>query len=467
MYLGIITVKQIMKQFPGRGRNYLTSLIFLISVISRFAAAGQNLILNGSMTSQKGADVVAPGWVKSYNSPLNTPDINDTAGPLLTTAGINWAGGTPIASPDSGTWQNTYTGEGVKQVINGITVGAIYYFSYYYTSQGITTFPNNISPPNVTIAGASGYENPDYSGTIFQWNSYCGTLIADSASIVIKASGPLNIQAYLAYDGFCLSQTPLAFTQISQQPANISVCDSGAASFRIQAPGSTEYNWEVNNGSGWAYLSNGDPYRGTNTDRLAITNATQSMNNYRYRCYIKGGTCPVYSSSAALTVLPLPVPLLEVNASSPQICSGDSITITAGSGYQAYLWNNSSNTSTITVNQAGDYWVDVTDSNNCSGKDSITILPCEKFYIPNAFTPNGDGINDFFRPVIFGNVINYEFNVYSRWGQLVFQSTDITKGWDGSLNGFNQNSGIFAWNCIFQVEGQKQEDKKGLVVLIR
>lgn len=94
-------------------------------------------------------------------------------------------------------------------------------------------------------------------------------------------------------------------------------------------------------------------------------------------------------------------------------------------------------------------------------------MPCEKFYIPNAFTPNGDGINDFFKPVIFGNVINYEFNVYSRWGHLVFQSTDITKGWDGSLNGFNQNSGIFAWNCIFQVEGQKQEDKKGLVVLIR
>jgi hypothetical protein len=209
-------VKQIGKQLPGHGRNHFTSLIFLISVISRLTAAGQNLIVNGSMTSQKGADVVAPSWVKPYNSPLNTPGINDTAGSLLTTARINWAGGTSIASPEGGTWQNTYTGEGVKPVINGITVGAIYYFSYYDTSQGITTFPNNISPPNVTIAGASGYENPHYSGTIFQWNSYCGALIADSAGIVITTAGSLNIQAYLAYDGFYLSQTPLAYIQISQ-----------------------------------------------------------------------------------------------------------------------------------------------------------------------------------------------------------------------------------------------------------
>jgi hypothetical protein len=233
VYLGLTTEEQIMEQLPARRHNSLTSLLLSISVISCFTAAGQNLIVNGSMTSAKGADVVAPGWVKSYNNPINTPDVNDTAGPLLSTAGINWAGGTPISSPDGGTWQNTYSSEGFQQVINGITVGAIYYFSYYYTSQGFTTFPNNISPPNVTVAGATGYENPDYSGTIFQWNSYCGALIADSTSIVITASGPLNIQAYLAYDGFYLSQTPLAFTQITEQPANTSVCDSGAASFSI------------------------------------------------------------------------------------------------------------------------------------------------------------------------------------------------------------------------------------------
>jgi gliding motility-associated-like protein len=217
----------------------------------------------------------------------------------------------------------------------------------------------------------------------------------------------------------------------------------------------------VNNGSGWAYLSDGEPYSGTHTDRLAISNATQGKDNYQYRCFIKGGTCPVYSSPAALTVLPLPIPSLEVNAASPQICSGDSIAITAGSDYQTFLWNNSSNNSTITVNQPGDYWVEVTDSNNCSGKGSITILSCENFYIPNAFTPNGDGINEMFKPVISGNIINYEFNIYSRWGQLVFQSTDLTKGWDGYANGFLQNSGIFVWNCSFRVEGQKQKIKRG------
>jgi hypothetical protein len=65
----------------------------------------QNLIANGSMTSVKGADLVAPSWSKySTNGyDANTADINDSSGPLISTPGYYWTGGVPTASPDGGT----------------------------------------------------------------------------------------------------------------------------------------------------------------------------------------------------------------------------------------------------------------------------------------------------------------------------------------------------------------------------
>jgi hypothetical protein len=112
--------------------------------------------------------------------------------------GLNWEGGVPLLSPDGGTWQNTFTSEGVMQTIDGITPGVTYYFRYYYATQGITQFSTGTCAPNVTIHGATGYVNPDFSGTLFNWNTYCGVLIADLTSITIVAAGPQNGGGYLA-----------------------------------------------------------------------------------------------------------------------------------------------------------------------------------------------------------------------------------------------------------------------------
>jgi gliding motility-associated-like protein len=65
-----------------------------------------------------------------------------------------------------------------------------------------------------------------------------------------------------------------------------------------------------------------------------------------------------------------------------------------------------------------------------------TIISFERsFYAPNAFTPNHDGKNDLFRPLIYGNVLQYKFIVYNRWGQQVFASTQLMQGWDGTVGG--------------------------------
>lgn len=455
------------KPIPNSNTILLRGLAAVLFITLHHYANGQNLIVNGSMTSNKGSDVVAPGWVLSDNSVTNTPDINDSSGEVLTTQGYVWAGGAPVPSPDGGTWQNTFTGEGVKQVIDGTTVGAIYYFNYYYTAQGITNFLGIGALPNVIINGATGYINPDFSGIPFVWKQYCGALIADSTSIVITVTGSINGGAYMAYDGFYLSQMPLSYPQITQQPLNDSVCENSSTDFTVQASEGSEYFWEANDGHGWFYLTDISPYLHSATNSLIIGNASIGMNNYQYRCYIVGATCPIYSSIATLKVFPSPSPSLTVNAASPEICRGVMLTIKAGSGYKTYVWNDNSTGSAMAIDKPGLFWVQVTDSNNCSGRDSIYIQPCEKFYIPNAFTPNNDGHNDILKPTVFGNVIGYHFSVYNRWGQLVFQTSDLNKGWDGRLDGIPQPTGTYVWNCRFQQVGKKQEDKEGAVLLVR
>jgi gliding motility-associated-like protein len=85
------------------------------------------------------------------------------------------------------------------------------------------------------------------------------------------------------------------------------------------------------------------------------------------------------------------------------------------------------------------------------------------FYIPNAFTPNNDGRNDVFRPLIYGSVVNYNFAVYNRWGQQVFMSADWMKGWDGTVRGAPQPAGAFVWYCVYQLQGQEVQTQRGTV----
>ena len=90
------------------------------------------------------------------------------------------------------------------------------------------------------------------------------------------------------------------------------------------------------------------------------------------------------------------------------------------------------------------------------------------FFVPNAFTPNADGRNDIFLPkgVLFGSS-NYEFRVWTRWGELVFTSNDPALGWDGRYKGSDSPGGGYLWDASFINAEGGQERFKGGVVLLR
>ena len=152
------------------------------------------------------------------------------------------------------------------------------------------------------------------------------------------------------------------------------------------------------------------------------------------------------------------------------ICSYGSISLNAQGGYQNYLWSNNQNTPSINITNAGLYWLQVTDNSNCRGRDSILVASkdCLKgFYIPSAFSPNNDGKNDLFKPLLFGNVTNYQLIIYNRYGQVIFKTTDAARGWDGTINGTIQNGNAFVWACTYQFAGEPQQVKRGTVLLVR
>lgn len=138
--------------------------------------------------------------------------------------------------------------------------------------------------------------------------------------------------------------------------------------------------------------------------------------------------------------------------------------------YKNYLWNTGDITKEVLVNSFGNYFLTVTDLNGCKGKDSIAVKKkkCPNvFFIPNAFSPDNNGKNDFFKPTIKGNILNYNFKVYNRYGNIIFTTNNSNLGWNGNINGVKQNMGVFTWICSYQFEDSLQKIEKGTVLLLR
>ena len=107
-------------------------------------------------------------------------------------------------------------------------------------------------------------------------------------------------------------------------------------------------------------------------------------------------------------------------------------------------------------------------------KSYAANTPQCKLITPNAFTPNDDGVNDFFKLSISNDceTSSYSFKIYDRWGRLVFEAIDPTSEWDGTYDGQQLKEGVYLWQASVRWAGEslaesKSESKKGTLVLIR
>jgi gliding motility-associated-like protein len=157
-----------------------------------------------------------------------------------------------------------------------------------------------------------------------------------------------------------------------------------------------------------------------------------------------------------------PLPNLGPNR---ELCVGDTIQLYPGL-YASYLWQDNSTNDRFVVSQTGNYSVTVT--NACgSASDNVTInsVDCVILF-PNAFTPNGDGRNDYFKILNAFNLTDYTLTIYNRWGQLVYSTTDFRQGWNGQLKGLPQDPGMFVYYSSYKKDNIPVTTK-GTFVLIR
>lgn len=141
-----------------------------------------------------------------------------------------------------------------------------------------------------------------------------------------------------------------------------------------------------------------------------------------------------------------------------------------------YTWTPADglNSSTVpdpitTINKDFTYQLTAYTIEGCKGTDNINLrfMVGPEIYIPTAFSPNGDGLNDKFRPLPVGMVRMDFFRVFDRWGKLMFSTTEYLKGWDGTVDGKPANVGTYAW--VVQGENVKGETvlRKGTVTLVK
>jgi|GEM_PF-2264637 len=155
------------------------------------------------------------------------------------------------------------------------------------------------------------------------------------------------------------------------------------------------------------------------------------------------------------------------------LCAFDTLRLGyRGRNIQSVLWSTGSTDSTIVISNAGRYRI--TARNACgSAQDDlfVEVEECnEDLYFPSGFTPNSDSKNDVFRAAVLPGVrvAQYELMIYNRWGELVFRTTDLRQGWNGTFRGVPQDTNTFVWMARYRKRtGEPEIIRKGTFVLIR
>ncbi|MBS1947272.1 MAG: gliding motility-associated C-terminal domain-containing protein [Bacteroidetes bacterium] len=267
--------------------------------------------------------------------------------------------------------------------------------------------------------------------------------------------GQNNSFAYYA-DDFSLTETSLLkFRTIT---ADSGGCTNGIV---LQAPpntGARAYQWYRDN----AAIS------GATDPVYTVSSSSDASGSYSVRM--------VFSSNCILSD-PFYVDLSTLRNFSlgkdTLLCYGDTLVLKPGISNVHYLWQDGSAGDSFSVARPGTYSLQLTDQFGCSTAKSISVgfencTACD-IYVPTAFTPNGDGVNDVLRAKsLCAHVDGFHLVIYNRWGQAIFEAKNTSEGWDGSFKGRPQETGTYIYFLSYKRHGAKKPlQKKGVITLVR
>lgn len=177
--------------------------------------------------------------------------------------------------------------------------------------------------------------------------------------------------------------------------------------------------------------------------------------------------CGTASDSVRFTISDFPQVDLGTDTT---LCGNFKLVLDAGNAGMNYLWEPyGETTQTIEATEQRVYKVTVTNEFGCSGSDAFEIDGgCLSFVnIPTAFTPNNDGLNDVFKPMLI-NYERYELIIYNRWGEQLFYTINVEEGWDGTYKGETVPNGMYMYKMRFiTTENLSWRNENGTVSVVR
>lgn len=258
---------------------------------------------------------------------------------------------------------------------------------------------------------------------------------------------------FVKVSNHCESDTDTINIQVFNEPLFVDLgvdtvlCDNVTLTLDATNNGSATYQWQD----------------GTTTPTYFVTQAgiyTVTVSNL----------CESVQDEIAIIVTGNP-PGLDITE-SVNFCINESIEIDATTfDANTYEWQNGTTNPILTVTSEGLYFVSAT--NNCgTSVDSIFVnaIDCNCYVsVPNAFSPNEDGRNDVFQPMIDGvcNFMNYRFLIFNRWGQLIFETINTADNWDGFYHSKRQPQDSYVWIVEYELDNGFTEVLKGAVLLVR
>ncbi|MGN6569568.1 MAG: gliding motility-associated C-terminal domain-containing protein [Flavipsychrobacter sp.] len=332
------------------------------------------------------------------------------------------------------------------------------------------------SPMDFTFDGVA---NP---GTTFKWTFDHGVQLSGDPGDT--SVGPYTIRwdslstrvvTLSLHYRQCSSYTAITIPVISappvhfDMPKDICIYDTVlVAASDYSLPNADSFEWNFGNGGNFTVtasgLKTGHAYAWYNTPGVKVVALTVD--------YTQCTQNPYYDT---VTVHNLPnAAIVNMDKS---ICIGDTVifsAVTTNDLYK-YIWapsrdvvNKTANKVRILIPFAGNIYLTVRDQYDCHATDSVYINPnnCCQVVLPSAFSPNGDGRNDLFRPITIGHHKLKMFQIVNRYGQTVYLSNVESNGWDGKFGGVPQDIGTYFYYLSYDCNGKTIEEK-GDFTLVR